>query len=164
MRLHLSANVPTVNSDDIGTLSDIPELFSRQIARDCDLDILMEMELVRLMLRMRVLRPKYYTHILEEWKRNQEKASRNVMKCGDSNVNNKLINANNHPISIELTEDIAIALLKGTIPSYEVIDSIPEDLGHYIGRFVDSWQWNDFGTDIPYTTKELYDLYLICKN
>lgn len=67
-------------------------------------------------------------------------------------------------MTIELTKNVAIDLLKGTTPNYSVMHKIPKDLGHYVGGFVDEWEWCNFSDKVPYSAEELYDLYLICKN
>lgn len=66
--------------------------------------------------------------------------------------------------SIELTKDVAIALLKGVKPNYNVMSRIPKDLGEYYGGFNDEWEWKSFDETTPYTTEELYEFYLLCKN
>lgn len=66
-------------------------------------------------------------------------------------------------MQIELTKSIAIDLLKGVKPDYSIMNEIPKDLGYFRGSYGE-WHWNNFKEDIPYTTEEIYNLYLICKN
>lgn len=66
-------------------------------------------------------------------------------------------------MQIELTKSIAIDLLKGVKPDYSVMNEIPKDLGDFSGSYGE-WHWNNFKEDIPYTTEEIYNLYLTCKN
>lgn len=67
-------------------------------------------------------------------------------------------------MTIELTKEVAVDLLKGTTPNYNVMDKIPKELGRFVGGFVDEWEWYNFSDRVSYSAEELYDLYLICKN
>ena len=62
----------------------------------------------------------------------------------------------------DLDREDVTSLLKGSSPHYDVMNKIPKDLGHYVGGFVDQWEWTIYGTS--YTTEELYNFYIICKN
>jgi hypothetical protein len=64
-------------------------------------------------------------------------------------------------MTIELTKEVAIDLLKGVKPYYTVMHEIPSDLGYFCGS-KDEWHWN-FDKNVSYTTEELYNLYLLCK-
>lgn len=65
---------------------------------------------------------------------------------------------------VDLDRKDIISLLRGSNPSYEVMDKIPEKLGHYVGGFKDEWQWYHFSEDCEYSDEYLYDLYLMCEN
>ena len=67
-------------------------------------------------------------------------------------------------MKLELDRKDIITLLKGTCPNYNVMNKIPEDLGHYVGGFVDNWKWNYFNEDVSYSDEYLYNLYVMCKN
>jgi hypothetical protein len=67
-------------------------------------------------------------------------------------------------MKIELTKEVAIALLKSVKPYYSVMNQIPKELGNYVGGFVDDWKWNNISIDIKYTAEELYAYYELCKN
>lgn len=67
-------------------------------------------------------------------------------------------------MNVELDRKGIISLLRGTTPPYSVMDKIPKELGSYVGGFVDSWQWNYIGENVPYSDEYLFNLYLICKN
>lgn len=66
-------------------------------------------------------------------------------------------------MNVELDRKDIISLLRGTTPAYSVMNRIPEELGSYIGGFVDSWQWNIY-ENVPYSDEYLFNLYLMCKN
>ena len=65
-------------------------------------------------------------------------------------------------MQIELTKSIAIDLLKGVNPDYSIMNKIPKELGYFRDSYGE-WHWNNFKEDIPYTTEEIYNLYLTCK-
>ena len=67
-------------------------------------------------------------------------------------------------MKVELNRKDIIALLRGSSPNYSVMNKIPEELGSYVGGFVDDWKWNYISEDTPYTDEYLYNLYLMCKN
>lgn len=66
-------------------------------------------------------------------------------------------------MSIELTKEAAIDLLKSIKPNYDVIDKIPNDLGYLCSGMVNSWHWKKFDVSTQHTIEELYNLYLLCK-
>lgn len=66
-------------------------------------------------------------------------------------------------MKVDLDRKDIIALLKGTMPNYNVMDNIPEDLGRYVGGFVDTWKWEYLIPD-KYTDEELFNFYLMCKH
>ena len=70
----------------------------------------------------------------------------------------------NEKLNVELDRKDIISMLRGTTPSYSVMDKIPKELGSYVGGFVDSWEWNYISENIPYSNEYLFNLYLICKN
>lgn len=65
-------------------------------------------------------------------------------------------------VHCELDRKDIISLLKGTTPSYSVMNKIPKELGSFIGGHVERWEWNNFSKDVPYTDEYLYNLYLMC--
>ena len=65
---------------------------------------------------------------------------------------------------VDLDRKDIISLLKGSKPNYNVINKIPEELGYYVGGFVNDWRWNYFSENVSYSDEQLYDLYLMCKN
>ena len=67
-------------------------------------------------------------------------------------------------MKVELNRKDIIALLRGSSPNYSVMNKVPEELGSYVGGFVDDWKWNYISEDTPYTDEYLYNLYLMCKN
>lgn len=66
-------------------------------------------------------------------------------------------------MKVELTKKDIINLLRGIEPSYDKM-GIVEDmgLGHYIGGFVDKfdWQYPNYHLWYKYSEEELYELYL----
>lgn len=64
---------------------------------------------------------------------------------------------------VDLDRKDIINLLRGSSPSYEVWNSIPQELGSFHGGMSDGWDWNNINLDAPYSDKYLYDLYLKCK-
>ena len=66
-------------------------------------------------------------------------------------------------MKVELTKKDIINLLRGIDPSYDKM-GIVEDmgLGHYIGGFVDKfdWQYPNYHLWYKYSEEELYELYL----
>ena len=66
--------------------------------------------------------------------------------------------------SNQLTKNMAVNLLKGTYPNFDVMDKIPRELGELVSAPVRHWEWNDFNETVKYTTEELYELYLLCEN
>lgn len=64
---------------------------------------------------------------------------------------------------VDLSREDIINLLSATDPGWDVMNKIPEDLGHEIGGFVNEWEWT-ISVDSPYTDEELFELYLMCKN
>ena len=68
---------------------------------------------------------------------------------------------------IELTKEVAMALLKGVVPNYEVMDKIPRDLGYYVGGMREGWDWvfsSLFPENVKYSAEELYEFYLLCRD
>lgn len=67
-------------------------------------------------------------------------------------------------MKVDLDKKDIIALLRGSDVPYSVMDKIPENLGHYVGGFVDEWRWYHISEETQYSEEYLYDLYLMCKN
>ena len=67
-------------------------------------------------------------------------------------------------MNVELDRKDIISLLRGTTPAWSVMDKIPQELGSYVGGFVDGWHWNYISENVPYSDEYLFNLYLICKN
>lgn len=67
-------------------------------------------------------------------------------------------------MTIELDRQGIISLLRGTTPPYSVMNKIPQELGSYVGGFVDKWQWNYISENVPYSDEDLFNLYLMCRN
>lgn len=65
---------------------------------------------------------------------------------------------------VDLDRKDIISLLTGIKPNHSVMDKIPEELGYYVGVFVNDWRWNYISENVPYSDEQLYDLYLMCKN
>ena len=65
---------------------------------------------------------------------------------------------------VDLDRKDIISLLTGSQPNYNVMDKIPEELGYYVGGFVNDWRWNDISENVSYSDEQLYDLDLMCKN
>ena len=65
---------------------------------------------------------------------------------------------------VDLDSKDIISLLTGSQPNYNVINKIPEELGYYVGGFVNDWRWNYISENVSYSDEQLYDLYLMCKN
>lgn len=56
-----------------------------------------------------------------------------------------------------------INLIKGTSPSYELMNEpIVQRHGYFVGGFVDEWKWKDSLENL--TEQVLYELYLKCEN
>lgn len=67
-------------------------------------------------------------------------------------------------MKVDLDKRDIISLLKGSTPSHQIMDKIPQELGSYVGGHVDEWKWNYIREDTSYTEEELYEFYLMCKN
>jgi len=62
-------------------------------------------------------------------------------------------------MTVELTHQDLINLVKGRSPGYEKMDEIiKRGLGTYIGGFADEWRWDNFALN-KLTDEELYELY-----
>lgn len=64
---------------------------------------------------------------------------------------------------VELDKRDIIYMLKGTFPSYNIFNKIPEDLGYFVGGHVERWVWTISEENCRYSEEYLYNLYLICK-
>lgn len=65
---------------------------------------------------------------------------------------------------VELEKKDIITLLKGNTPPYHIINKIPADIGHFVGGFVEKFDWTITESDCQYSEEYLYNLYLMCKN
>lgn len=67
-------------------------------------------------------------------------------------------------MTIELTKQDLIHLLKGTTPNYNVMDSpFVKANGSYTGGFKDEWNWNyDCGEKM--TEQQIWDTYVLCRD
>jgi len=67
-------------------------------------------------------------------------------------------------MKIELNKKDLISLVMGTTPYYDVMDNpLVKECGEWIGGMADRWSWEKYKLE-NLDEKELYDLYLICKN
>ena len=65
---------------------------------------------------------------------------------------------------LELDKKDLKNLVLGTSPYYSVFDEpLVKRCGTFCGGFVERWDWRESALD-ELTEKELYELYLICKN
>lgn len=63
---------------------------------------------------------------------------------------------------IELDRKDILNMVMGTSPYYKAYEHpLVKKCGQHVGGFVDSWRW-DIPDDV--TTKELVELYFVCKN
>jgi hypothetical protein len=64
---------------------------------------------------------------------------------------------------VDLEREDLINLVKGTSPSYAVMeDKLVSLCGRYTGGHSDTWAWK-FAFFVDITDKELWDMYLMCK-
>jgi len=71
---------------------------------------------------------------------------------------------NRENMKVELDRDDLVSLVKGTYPSYEIMDSPLIRLsGKYVGGFHDKWVWNDKFSPVL-TEDNLWEMYNICKD
>ena len=57
-------------------------------------------------------------------------------------------------------------LLRGSTPSYDIMNDVPRDLGRYVGGARETgWEWVSMNEIMSskYTDDELYDLYVKCR-
>ena len=72
----------------------------------------------------------------------------------------------NETITIELTKWEIIGLIKSIWSPYSMIDELDKNgFGHYVGGFVDRWEWND-DTNFwdKFLIEQLFDIYTNIKN
>lgn len=64
----------------------------------------------------------------------------------------------------ELDKKDLIALVKGTIPNYGIMqNTLVKSNGYYIGGLGDSWHWHQDKLN-ELSESELWELYQLCKN
>lgn len=61
-------------------------------------------------------------------------------------------------MKVELDRKDIISLLRGTNTHYSVMNKIPEELGSYVGGFVERWEWNYMDENVPYSDEYLFNL------
>lgn len=69
---------------------------------------------------------------------------------------------------VDIDRKDLLCMLRGTCPSYEIMNKIPGDLGEYIGEFLDKWYWNFNPGDEEwifkkYSEQYIWELYQKCK-
>lgn len=69
-------------------------------------------------------------------------------------------------ITVELNKKEVIGLIKSIWPPYSWFDELDKlGFGHYVGGFVERWEWNndpDFWNKFP--IEQLFDIYTNIKN
>lgn len=59
----------------------------------------------------------------------------------------------------ELDKKDLVSLIKGTSPAYSLFeDELIKSCGHYVGGFVDEWQWDEFALG-RLSDNQLLELY-----
>jgi hypothetical protein len=67
-------------------------------------------------------------------------------------------------MTVELTKEDLITLIKGVCPSYEAMEHPSvKSLGVYTGGFVDHWSWYENAVK-SLSEDRLWSLYLICRD